>query len=78
MLLYKIINRADAIKYILENNIEGDIVECGVAEGNMEYVWIKELMKNNVSKDIYLFDTFSGLTESSYQDYTCEDAKLYK
>jgi len=69
---------ADAVKYILENNIEGDIVECGVAEANMEYAWIKELMKHNVVRDIYLFDTFAGLTEPSEEDYTCDDAKLYK
>jgi hypothetical protein len=31
----------DAIKYILTNNIEGDIVECGVYEGKFEYIWIK-------------------------------------
>ena len=38
---------ADAINYILENNIEGVIIECGVDSGHFEYIWINELMKNN-------------------------------
>ena len=32
---------ADAIKYILQNEIDGAIVECGV-----EHLWINELMNN--------------------------------
>lgn len=69
---------ADAIKYILQNNIEGVIIECGVETGNFEYIWINELMKNNAVRDIYLYDTFAGLVEPSEYDYTCEDAKLYQ
>ncbi len=29
---------SDAINYILKNNIEGVIVECGVGDGNFEYI----------------------------------------
>jgi O-methyltransferase len=68
---------ADAIRYILQKNIEGAIVECGVDNGNFEDIWIKELQRNNVIRDIYLYDTFEGLTEPSEYDYTCKDAKLY-
>jgi hypothetical protein len=67
----------DAVKYILENNIEGCIIECGVDSGNFEHIWINELMKNNSVRDIYLFDTFGGLVEPTEYDYTCKDAKLY-
>ena len=69
---------ADAIRYILENNIDGDIVECGVESGTFEYIWITELMKNNTTRDIYLYDTFGGLTKPTEYDYTCDNAKLYK
>jgi hypothetical protein len=31
---------ADAINYILQNNIEGVIIECGVENGNFEHIWI--------------------------------------
>jgi len=43
---------ADAIQYILSNNIEGSIIECGVYQGHFEYIWIQELMKNNSVRDI--------------------------
>jgi hypothetical protein len=69
---------ADAISYILQNNIEGVIVECGVGSGDFEHIWINELMKNNTVRDIYLYDTFGGLVEPSDYDYTCVDAKLYQ
>ena len=68
----------DAIQYILRNNIEGAIVECGVGNGNFEYRWIHVLMKKNTIRDIYMYDTFRGLTQPSEHDYTCKDAKLYQ
>jgi hypothetical protein len=68
---------ADAINYILENNIEGDIIECGVYSGDVEYIWINELMKNNAVRDIYLYDTFGGLVAPSEYDYTCDEAIFY-
>ena len=67
----------DAIHYILKNNIEGVIIECGVESGNFEHLWINELMKNNTVRDIYLYDTFGGLVKPTQYDYTCQDAKLY-
>jgi O-methyltransferase len=69
---------ADAVNYILQNNIEGCIIECGVESGNFEHIWINELMKNNTVRDIYLFDTFGGLVEPTEYDYTCKDAKLFQ
>ena len=69
---------ADAINYILQNNIEGVIVECGVESGNFEHVWINELLKNNAVRDIFLYDTFGGLVEPTEYDYTCQNSKLYK
>ena len=65
------------IKYILNNNIEGDLVECGVDTGVFEEIWINELIKNNQQRDIYLYDTFAGLTEPGENDYTCKDAVLF-
>jgi hypothetical protein len=68
---------ANAIEYILKNNIEGDIVECGVFKGEFQNIWIKELMKHNQVRDLYLYDTFTGMVEPTEHDYTCKDAKLY-
>lgn len=66
----------DAIRYILENNIEGVIIECGVDAGYFEEIWINELMRNNTTRDIYLYDTFQGLVEPSEHDYTCKGSLL--
>jgi O-methyltransferase len=67
----------DAIEYILKNNIEGAIVECGVFSGDFEYIWINKLMKSNELRDIYLYDTFKGLVEPGENDYTCIDSKFF-
>jgi O-methyltransferase len=64
---------AEAIQYILENNIEGAVVECGVNQGRFEIIWIHELQKTNTVRDIYLYDTFEGLVEPGEHDYTCEN-----
>ncbi len=69
---------ADTVRYILNNNIEGVFVECGVESGNFEYIWINELQKHNTVRDIYLYDTFGGLVKPSENDYTCKDAILYR
>ena len=72
------IDGANSIKYILQNDIKGAIVECGVDGGKFEEIWINELLNNNALRDIYLYDTFSGLTEPGENDYTCEKACLYE
>jgi hypothetical protein len=49
----------NAANYILQNNIEGCFVECGVDAGYFEEEWIKELQDHNTIRDIYMFDTFA-------------------
>ena len=46
------------IKYISDNNIEGDIVECGIYNGSTLAFISKNLKKNNLSKNIWGYDTF--------------------
>ena len=61
------------------NNIDGALVECGVHEGYQQAVWINTIMQNNlIERDIYLYDTFTGLVEPSKHDYAREDATLTK
>lgn len=69
---------ADAVSYILQNNIQGDIVECGVGDGHFEHIWINELMKHDCIRHIYLYDTFAGLVKPSEHDYTCSNACIYQ
>ena len=60
----------NSIKYILDNKIEGDIVECGVFKGRSTAIIMETLIKNNAfNKNIYLYDTFEGMTQGSDIDY---------
>jgi hypothetical protein len=68
----------DAVRYILDNNIDGAIVECGVEEGNFEAVCITELKQRNLTRDIYMFDTFGGLTAPGTNDFTSTETPFYK
>jgi O-methyltransferase len=59
----------EAVKYIVNNDIPGDIVECGVWKGGSMMVVAKTLLSmNNQDKNLYLFDTFDGMTEPGEQD----------
>ena len=68
---------ASVIPYILDQSIEGALVECGVEKGKFELIWISELQKRNEVRDIFLFDTFEGLTEPGENDFTTKEAVLY-
>lgn len=63
-----------AVQYVIKNNIDGVFIECGVGDGQFERIWINELKKYNTVRDIYMYDTFSGLTMPGKYDYTCEKA----
>ena len=62
-----------AIEYILQNNIEGDFVECGVDTARQEVLWIEVLKKYNIKKHIHMFDTFAGLTKPTEYDFMCDN-----
>jgi len=58
-----------ATRYISLNNIGGSIVECGVWKGGSVLAIISTLMSlNDTSREIYLFDTFQGMTEPDNRD----------
>jgi len=59
----------DAVAYIVENGIEGDIVECGVWRGGSMMAAALQLQaKGDTSRDLYLFDTYTGMTEPGEAD----------
>ena len=56
------------LQHILDNNIEGDIVEFGCYGGGTS-VAIKKLLKaNNSNKKLYVYDSFEGLPENHEND----------
>jgi O-methyltransferase len=58
-----------AVKYICKNNIPGDVVECGVWRGgSMMLVAYALDYFGDPSRDLYLYDTFAGMTEPSEID----------
>lgn len=58
-----------SVIYIIENNVPGDFVECGVWRGGSSMVIAETLKLMNVTdRKIYLFDTFEGMPEPSSQD----------
>ncbi|HVY08724.1 MAG TPA: TylF/MycF/NovP-related O-methyltransferase [Mycobacteriales bacterium] len=59
----------DAVKYVIDRRINGSFVECGVWRGGSIMTMIKTLQHLGVSdRDVYLYDTFEGMTEPSAAD----------
>lgn len=57
-----------SVKYVLENDIKGDFVECGVWRGGNAIIAAQMIKKYESSKHCWLFDTFSGMTAPSKVD----------
>lgn len=52
-----------AVNYICENNIQGAFVECGVWKGGSSMLGALRLMAHGeISREIYLYDTFAGMS----------------
>jgi predicted O-methyltransferase YrrM len=52
-----------AAKYIVENNVDGDVVECGVWRGGVSIMMAAVLKLCHSSKRLFCFDTFEGMDE---------------
>ena len=60
-----------AVRYVVANNIPGDIVECGVWKGGSMMATAYTLKSlNDESRKLYLFDTYEGMTEPTEKDIT--------
>jgi hypothetical protein len=56
------------LKYISANKIAGAFVECGVWKGGQIIVGMEQLKLLDDLRDVYLYDTFAGMTEPSELD----------
>ncbi|MCE9556466.1 MAG: TylF/MycF family methyltransferase [Planctomycetes bacterium] len=63
-----VISLVRAVDYVVANNIPGAIVECGVWRGGSAMAAALTLKQLGVTRDIYLYDTFSGMPEGSVHD----------
>jgi O-methyltransferase len=59
----------NAVKYTVNNSLQGDIVECGVWRGGSMLAVAKTLCELNCfDYDLYLYDTYSGMPEPTSYD----------
>lgn len=71
-------NIIEAIKYLVENGIQGDIVECGVWRGGSSILAAESILHFEKFSDrkIWLYDTFGGMTAPTSHDIRIQDNKL--
>ena len=66
--LYSLIN---AVRHISRRKVEGDVVECGVWRGGSMHAVARCLAaEGDTERDLYLFDTFEGMTAPTENDVT--------
>ena len=56
-------------KNIINQKISGNIVECGVFKGEKISIFLETLNLLGEKRDIYIVDTFEGMTKPSNNDY---------
>jgi len=60
-----------ATRHVVQYDIPGSIVECGVWRGGSMHVVARTLLAiGDTSRDLYLFDTFEGMTPPTDKDVT--------
>lgn len=65
----RIFTLCDAVRYIEEHGIEGDIVECGVWKGGSMMAVADTLLKfGSRQRSLHLFDTFDGMAPPTEND----------
>jgi O-methyltransferase len=59
----------NSIKYVIQNNIQGEIVECGVWNGGSMMAAAQTLLAlNNIKRKLYLYDTFDDFSTPEEMD----------
>ncbi len=65
----------NAIHYLVENKIPGDFVECGVWRGGSMMAAAHTLLsRGDTTRNLYLFDTFAGMTAPTEKDVVFDGA----
>ena len=57
-----------AVNNIVDNDIPGSIVECGVWRGGSSMLAALTLMRRGAARQLVLFDTFTGMTKAGEAD----------
>jgi O-methyltransferase len=65
----KVITLVRSVQYLLNNHIGGDFVECGVWRGgSMMTVALTLRAMGQTDRELYLYDTFTGMSDPSEVD----------
>jgi O-methyltransferase len=68
-----------AVNYISKNKISGDIVECGVWRGGSSMMSALTLLEGkDTARNLYLYDTFEGMSEPTNDDVSMTGALAEK
>lgn len=63
----------ESVRYISRCAVPGDIVECGVWRGgSMMAAALTLLERNDATRDLYLFDTYAGMTAPGSRDVSVD------
>lgn len=66
----------DAVRYVVVNDIKGALVECGVWKGGSTMAMALTLNEqDNPDRELYLYDTFSGMTSPTDLDVSHSGSK---
>jgi O-methyltransferase len=57
-----------SVEYIVQHEIPGDVVECGVWKGGSMMAAARTLMEFGAKRRLHLFDTFEGMSEPTAVD----------
>ena len=71
----RIFSLMNSIKFINDNKVEGDFVECGVWKGGNLILFQNYIDELNLDKKIYAFDTFEGMSKPQDIDVTYKGEK---
>jgi O-methyltransferase len=70
----RVLALVDAVRYCAARNLPGAFAECGVWRGGSVLAMILTLQQLGVTdRDVYLFDTFEGMTAPTEEDVSALD-----
>jgi O-methyltransferase len=64
----RLVNTLKSLRYVVENKIPGDFVECGVWRGGNGILAKKLFDELDSERCVWMFDTFEGMTEPTELD----------
>lgn len=72
----RLVNTLKSCKYVVENDISGDFVECGVWRGGNGILAKKLFERMGSDKKVWMFDTFEGMTAPTQFDVVASNKSL--